>query len=152
MHGKQCRHWSDATSTLCKGLSVPIPRVITLNISSCFFLKACFGYSLVVTLRTCWVYSWEVPHIFSASQRHFLWVSTTYVRRGTSDEYPKHMFSWKKTKNINIFAKHFWSYSINRMFFFLHWNIWFCGIYWNHHIPAIQIITHKICLLGKIRI
>ena len=45
------------------------------------------------------------PHnIFLISpQKHMLWYSLEAPRRGASNEYPQHMFSWRNKKDISIF-------------------------------------------------
>ena len=47
-------------------------------------------------------------NIFLISPRkHMLWVligSASPPRRGASNEYPQHMFSWRNKKNINTFG------------------------------------------------
>ena len=37
-------------------------------------------------------------------QKHMLWYSLEAPRRGASNEYPQHMFSWRNKKNINTFG------------------------------------------------
>ena len=47
------------------------------------------------------------PVIFLISPRkHMLWVliRSASARRGASNEYPQHMFSWRNKKNINTFG------------------------------------------------
>ena len=44
-------------------------------------------------------------NIFLISPRkHMLWYSLEAPRRGASNEYPQHIFSWRNKKNINTFG------------------------------------------------
>ena len=37
-----------------------------------------------------------------SSQKHMLWYSLEAPRRGASNEYPQHIFSWRNNKNIYL--------------------------------------------------
>ena len=41
--------------------------------------------------------------ILISPRKHMLWYSLEAPRRGASNEYPQHMFSWRNKKDISIF-------------------------------------------------
>ena len=52
----------------------------------------------------------KITFFLISQQKHMLWFSLEAPCRGTSNEYPQHMFSWKNKKNIMWIPYFIWCY------------------------------------------